>query len=302
MRGLLLLLKCLCIVTGIISLVICLIIIFNKAYFNTSCIIDTKLASDFGSFFGGFVGTIFSLLSVLLIAYSIVNQNLVNRKNMLINNFFKMIDYHNQNVDQISIPHIDKDKEVEESGRRAFVVYKIQIKRIVEHVREIIKVENITIGEEKIIDISYMIFYYGLDERWRDFIIKMTTNIDSSEIIIDKLLEIIKSKPKLKIGRTNQTNLSTYFRNMYNAIKLIDSSKDLSSNEKKEAIKIYRAQLSNPELYVLFFNLISRFGEKWKKNEYVIRYEFIKNIPEGYCDGFNPEEFFKIKYEYEELT
>ena len=48
-------------IIGGVGLIVFLGITFNKVYFNTSWEIDTKLAADFGSFVGGFVGTIFSL-------------------------------------------------------------------------------------------------------------------------------------------------------------------------------------------------------------------------------------------------
>lgn len=90
---------------------------------------------------------------------------------------------------------------------------------------------------------------------------------------------------------------------MYNAIKIIDSTKLLDEREKKEYIKILRAQLSNAELYVLFFNLLSRFGKKWVNNEYVSKYEIIQNLPSKYCDGYDPKDYFDtIKYESEEKT
>lgn len=67
---------------ALIGLVLFLFIIFDDAYFNTSCIIDTKLASDFGEFFGGFVGTIFAIVSVYLLIHSIMHQNEENIKKM----------------------------------------------------------------------------------------------------------------------------------------------------------------------------------------------------------------------------
>ncbi len=83
--------------------------------------------------------------------------------------------------------------------------------------------------------------------------------------------------------------------------ELVDEDKYLSDTEKKDLIKIYRAQLSNPELYILFTNLISRFGKKWKDKEYITKYEFIKNLPQGYCDKCDPKTFFPMTYEYEEI-
>ena len=275
-------------------------IVFNEVYFNTSFIIDSKLASDFGSFFGGFVGTIFAILSVILIIYTIVAQNVENRKTSLKDNFFKMIDYHNQNVSQIEVPNLNSENEHSEKGRRAFVVYKIQLKRLLTLIEEINKKKKLKLKEKEIIDIAYMIFYYGLQGSWKKFISEKLDRYDKSELIIKEIIKEIESKPNIKIGRTNQTNLSTYFRNMYNAIKLIDNSELMNKKEKNELIKIYRAQLSNPELYVIFFNIVSRFGKKWRKRELIEEYEFLKNIPKDYCDGYSPKKHFPMKYEYEE--
>lgn len=281
--------------------VITIFILFNEVYFNSSLTINSELASDFGSFFGGFVGTIFAILSVVLLVYTIVAQNIENRKTSLKDNFFKMIDYHNQNVAQISVPNLNTDKNNFENGRRSFVVYKIQIKRLLALIDKINKEEKLKLNQREIIDIAYIIFYYGIEGSWREFILEKLKKYDDAELIINKIFREIEENPTIKIGRTNQTNLSTYFRNMYNAIKLIDNSELMNRTEKEELIKIYRAQLSNPELYVLFFNIVSRFGRKWRSRKYILRYEFVKNLPKDYCDGFNPKDFFPMEYEYEEL-
>lgn len=286
---------------GVITIITSGIILFNEVYFNTTFIIDSELAAKFGDFFGGFIGTLFSMLSILLLIYTVLENNISSRKNNLKDHFFKMIDYHNENVNQISIPHVDTEKKETENGRRAFVVYKIQLKRLIETIREINVEHSLDLDNKALIDISYIIFYYGLSPTWKEFVKDKLQRYKTADKIIDNLIYTIESNPKLKIGRTNQTNLSTYFRNMYNAIKLVDTSKVLSNKEKKELIKIYRAQLSNPELYVLFFNITSRFGKKWNEKEFVKKYNLIKNLPKDYCDGFNPKDFFDIKYEHESL-
>lgn len=300
MKRLLNFLKIIGIILSVIGIILTLFIVFNKVYFNTSLVIDSKLASDFGSFFGGFVGTIFAILSVVLITYTIVAQNIENRKTSLKDNFFKMIDYHNQNVSQIKVPSINVEKDHFENGRRAFVVYKIQLKRLLTLIETINQKKKPKLEEKEIIDIAYMIFYYGLQGSWEEFILDKLKRYDNSELIIKEIIKEMERKPNIKIGRTNQTNLSTYFRNMYNAIKLIDNSNLMNKKEKEELIKIYRAQLSNPELYVIFFNIVSRFGKKWKKRRFIEKYEFLKNIPKDYCDGYYPEKYYPMKYEYEE--
>ncbi|HEY3369987.1 MAG TPA: putative phage abortive infection protein [Prolixibacteraceae bacterium] len=288
---------------GTIGIISFFIIAFNVSYhFNETKIIDPELASKFGDFLGGFVGTIFSILSVFLLIYTILRQNRETLKSTIETNFFRMIDYHNQNINQIRIPHLDINKKNEISeGRRAFVQFKIQIHRLFEIVKQIKTEKNYQLTEEQIADIVYIIFYYGIDGSWKTFIeAKLERYIPIHKELVKEIQDRINLNPDLKIGRTNQTNLSTYFRNMYNAIKLVNNSNFLNEKEKKELIKIYRAQLSNPELYVLFFNLLSRFGKKWKENEYITNYQLLKNIPHNYCDGYIPKNYFPMQYEDDE--
>ena len=274
-------------------------IIFNKAYFNTSCIIDTKLASEFGNFFGGYVGVLFSILSTFLLIYTIIDQHIEKQKEWTTDKFYKMLEFHNNIVNQLSVSHIDTRKKERSNGRRAFVIFKIQIIHLLELIESLNTKEKWNLDKEQKLHIVYMIFYYGIDKKWVEFLQdKIKEDIDFN--IILKGVEIIKKRRKFELGRTNQTSLSAYFRNMYNLIKLVDNDKYLSKEEKKSLITIYRAQLSNPELYVLFFNLRSYFGKKWNDNKYVERYEFLKNIPKDYCGGYNPEDYYKIEYEYNE--
>ncbi len=48
-----------------------------------------------------------------------------------------------------------------------------------------------------------------------------------------------------------------YFRNMYNIIKFIDKTESLSDEAKKIYTNLLRAQLSDGELYLLFYNCLS---------------------------------------------
>lgn len=283
----------------IIAIISFFCIILNKAYFNTSWIIDTKLAAEFGDFFGGYVGVIFSVLSTLLLVYTVIDQFIERQKRWATDNFYKMLEFHNNMVNQLSVSHIDANKKERSDGRRAFVVFKIQINRLLKLIEGLDTKETWNLNKEQKLHIAYMIFYYGIDTSWLPFLQdKIKEDIDSD--IFNKILEKIQENKDLKLGRTNQTSLSSYFRNMYNLIKLVDNDKYLSKQEKKNLITIYRAQLSNPELYVLFFNLRSYFGKKWNTNGYIEKYELLKNIPKDYCDGYNPADYYKMRYEYDD--
>ena len=291
-----------CILFGTASLATALFILFNDTYFNTSFKIDTELAAKFGEFFGGFIGTIFTIFSVILLIYTIISQNLEGSKNGVNDRFFKMIDYHNENVRNIRIPSIETSKgNIIEEGRRAFAVYKIQLKRLLQAVEEVDKELAVNLTNAQKIDIAYMCFYYGLSDTWINFISQKISFHPGGVVIASMMLDKVNACKTYELGRTNQTDLSSYFRNMYNAIKLIDNDKHLSEREKIDLVKIYRAQLSNPELYILFFNLISRFGSKWNKKGYVEKYELLTNLPVAYCDGYDPKKYFSMNFEEDEI-
>ncbi|MGX1088468.1 putative phage abortive infection protein [Pseudomonas sp. AP3_22 TE3818] len=294
--------KIFCMLFGVSSVVTAMFILFNNAYFNASFQIDTELAAKFGDFFGGFIGTIFAIFSVLLLIYTIASQHLDTSKNGARDRFFKMLDYHNENIRGLRIPSLEASKSsIIEEGRRAFVVYKIQLKRLLQAVTEIDKELSLDLTDAQKIDIAYMCFYYGQSDTWIGFISHKLSFHPGGRIIAEMMLDKVNACKDIKLGRTNQTELSSYFRNMYNAIKLIDNDKYLSGSEKIDLVKIYRAQLSNPELYVLFFNLVSRFGKKWNERGYVDKYELLTNLPIAYCDGYDPKKYFNINFEEDEI-
>ena len=172
-------------------------------------------------------------------------------------------------------------------------------------VEEVSEKNNLKLTEPDVADIAYAVFYYGAASGWKEFMLEYLKDYPETEKLVDKINTVLAGQRYRRyfLGRTNQNYLSVYFRNMYNTIKIIDSTKLLDEREKKEYIKILRAQLSNAELYVLFFNLLSRFGKKWVNNKYVSKYEIIQNLPSKYCDGYDPKDYFDtIKYESEEKT
>jgi len=113
---------------GLLGFTIFFFTVFNKAYYNTSFQINPELASKFGDFFGGFIGSLFAITSTLLILVTLIKQNIDNKKSQTGSNFFKMLDYHTENVKQLSISHIDPAKKEDKiEGRRAFVIFKLQL-------------------------------------------------------------------------------------------------------------------------------------------------------------------------------
>lgn len=73
--------------------------------------------------------------------------------------------------------------------------------------------------------------------------------------------------------------LGHYFRNLYRIIKFVDES-DLKDEEKSLYVKIVRAQLSNQELFLLFYNC-AYYEEGLNFKVYVEKYALLNNFPLG---------------------
>lgn len=258
----------------------------------------------------GIYNALFSVLAFWGVVYTLYYQQRNGKKAALADRFYTLLDYHEKLIEEMSVFPISIRKSNESvvnpvSGREVFLEYKMQLKYLMKAVSEVVRSKNLELEEPDIADIAYAVFYYGSSPSWKEFMNDYLKDYENSEILVDEIIAKLNigTYKRYALSRSNQNYLSVYFRNMYNAVKLIDSSKLLDETEKKEYIKLLRAQLSNAELYVLFFNLISRFGKKWIDNDYVSKYEIIQNLPLKYCDGYNPKEYFKsVSFESEEKT
>lgn len=255
----------------------------------------------------GIYNALFSALAFIVVAYTLYLQQRNERKAAIANRFYAMLDYKEKLIDEMSVYPVSigrtNTKKVLITGRSVFVEYKIQLKYLVRVVTEVSKQRNLNLTEPDIADIAYSVFYYGALQT--NFMKEYLRDYDKVEILVDGIVATLDTETykKYALRRPSQKYLSVYFRNVYNMIKMIDSSDLLSDVEKREYIKVLRAQFSNAELYVLFFNIISRFGRKWIDNKYISRYELIQNLPIGYCDGYNPKDYFEdVHFESEGCT
>lgn len=124
-----------------------------------------------------------------------------------------------------------------------------------------------------------------------------------SPIVAKKQNEIIVKYNNLSIAFSkylpfngHMSRLSHYYRNLFQTVKyVVNQEFDLDNDTdifdlKYQYLKTLRAQLSDYELLMLYYNSCSVLGEKWFKNEYITKWRFLKNIPMSLADfGENPE-------------
>ncbi|WP_180802935.1 putative phage abortive infection protein, partial [Vibrio parahaemolyticus] len=71
----------------------------------------------------------------------------------------------------------------------------------------------------------------------------------------------------------HDSELGHYFRFLYNIIKFLDESE----HDAELYIKLLRAQLSDQELLILFYNSLTTQGQSFKK--YIYKYHLLDNMP-----------------------
>jgi len=135
-------------------------------------------------------------------------------------------------------------------------------------------------GEGKKIDRegrSVFTYYYS---RYKKYCIvqgdmEFIPYLDSNKFSMTKHAEKISAYHDVYF-RGRSGNFSHYFRFLYNMFKFI-SDANINDEEKKKYANILRAQISNYELLILFYNGNARHGVKFK--EYFNKYSLFDNLP-----------------------
>lgn len=117
---------------------------------------------------------------------------------------------------------------------------------------------------------------------------------------------------RYKILLGHNDTIGIYFRQLFQLIEFISMQDEtiLSEEEKYNHVKIVRAQMSEFEQALLFYNSLSDFGSSWNipvdtdpKNVsdmgYIARYRLLRNIPSNiYWYGPTPVDFYKKESNY----
>lgn len=77
------------------------------------------------------------------------------------------------------------------------------------------------------------------------------------------------------------SRLGHYFRHLYLTVKLVVYSDALNNDEERmNYLRILRAQLSNHEQMLLFYNWLSEHGQKWENEDqhFFAKYNMIHNL------------------------
>jgi hypothetical protein len=226
------------------------------------------------------------------------------------NRFYELVKIHKENVNEMQI--VQEDGKII-SGREIFVVMFEELRYgyfLLKNDYVALKTsEQITneYDDDKLLNLAYTYFFWGtslitLNESFYETVAKFDTLNNS---YFSKLNAVqskkFKADVKDEIGkvlftrnyvpfRGHSSRLGHYYRHLYQTVKFIVSQSDdlLKEKEKDSYLTILRAQLSNHEQILLYYNAISGFGSRWIIERYLTYYGMIHNIPLGQVDMGTP--------------
>jgi hypothetical protein len=227
-------------------------------------------------------------------------QNATMLKQAFETTFFHMLELHKQNVQEINVLGI--------RGRDSMSLL-IEILRklyytIWQGVEDIYNMKN---PDVDFIQKAKLIVCKWSDKKKRDFTIKyaygiffygtdfLLTNKKGSDVrIVEDSIVFLKgdhivgcfgnttSNTYIKQGVSSV--LGHYYRHIFQTVCFVDKQENLNDEEKYDYVKMLRAQLSDYEQVLFYYNAVSSMGYPWIEHSpegvsLVVKYRMIKNIP-----------------------
>jgi hypothetical protein len=300
-------------VVGIATFFILFLIIFT--FFHPTFMfsqIDPTLANKLGDFIGGYFGTIILIITAFLLYATLQEQKKAFTLQSFESKFYDLLKIHRDNVAEMKLDPRE--------GRSVFVILRAEFQDIYEIVKKYY-IKNDANNQAKA-NISYILLFFGAKNSGAEMAMSLLEKYDKTEI-----QEIISALSKIKtIGcckylkeytkmtdyqpfNGHQSRLGHYFRHLYQTVKFVDKRIILNEENKKYYVKTLRAQLSNHELALFFYNSLSDIGKNWRTGEkgekegFIEKYKLLKNIPlSGFTYELDPPTFYSEQdYEWYEI-
>lgn len=245
-----------------------------------------------------------------------------NRKQQAISRFYEMLAIHRENIKELKwmqniystknsnfrLLKRPEEETIEKNGRQIFLHHLIEFTLTYD-------ILGVLAPNQKAIQrvqCAYSIYYLGTDDEifnygMRNAIYQALTdgNIKSFSSTIKKIFKgKIKSTESQEMNNIIQTlfqyrkffisqppffghfdDLDNYYRHLFLMVKTVASEDEryLPPDEKKNLLKILRAQLSTREQIMLFYNWFAGYGYEWEEetldgNHFFTKYRMIHNI------------------------
>lgn len=221
--------------------------------------------------------------------------------------FYEMLKLHKENVNEVSISRkvrlrqsikIVQDQYIEIKGRKAFEEILLELEKCYEAAKKTFNKRDKYYWLER----AYKVFFFGINsnengiKRYYFRVDNELKNLGVDSTFYDNINSEFPAGNEYLTGYA--TFLAHFYRHLFQIVKFISvqDEKLIPYEEKRKYIRILRAQLSNPEQALLFYNWKSGFGSQWENetNKFFTDYRMIHNIYDSLMlEDFNPEVEFE---------
>jgi len=294
-------------------------VLITKIHIST--LFDFSQTGQIGDTIGGITNPIIAFIAAILTFMAFYVQyeaNETQKKQFMEvrieNNVFELLKKHNENTQRILY-----DKVYEKWSPFKSFFHEIAV--LYWNLKNFFSEKQILYDEDEFLNIVYHLFYFGLNyeskvileerikfqyyEEFLNFIERYSfagyrNQSYEYQYRFDgkQNTEVVHLPTRVGLGHHDELGL--YFRHLFQTIKYIDEQETFDINDKYRLAKIVRSHLGAYEQIVLFYNSFSTIGKSWIENNYIIKYQMIKNIPLSFINfGVHPETIYKSKIQFE---
>jgi hypothetical protein len=325
-------------VIGVLLLIYCSKYLIGF-YINTDCVLDSHQykisnkqildANEFGDYFGGVMNPLIGLTAAFITFLAFYIQFVANKQitnqfkiQQFESQFYEMLRLHKENVNEIQIDKVvlipvksDRNSSLlhwEKSyqtikGRDCFIYFSNELEIAYKLIH---KSEE---EKEKVFKKVYKVFFNGIDYAdqtnnfnsvllaFRNDHIKTYIERTDKARKIEEKLEGILILAKYTLFEGHENKLGHYYRHLYHTVKFVANydEKILDYKDKRKYLRLLRAQLSNYEQAMLFYNWHAGHGSNWETdnpkelNKFFSDFRMIHNLHDKIF--FDKEYFVNIK-------
>lgn len=238
---------------------------------------DTLAPNEIADSIGGVLAPIIGLVASILTFLAFYMQKRANdeiraqfKVQQFESQFYEMLRLHKANVDEIEIKSIGSNDPY--SKRQAFVSMSNDFKTLLEYISGQATLNSVDVEK------AYSLFFWGwgnlehetLSKSWYKIIDGPDKDGPDYDFVVD-----------FREHDGYGSLLGHYYRHLFMMVKyVVDSDIVKGYEEKMKYLKMLRAQLSNHEQIMLFYNWLGGYGEAWENDEsqYFTEYRMIHNL------------------------
>lgn len=265
-------------ITALVSLVVLLVSLIVFLFFGSwsySWVLDEQIVANYGDFVGGVVGTLLAFTAAILYYVALREQ----RKD--VKNNQKSLSIQTQALEQ-QIEEFKQQREELEETRKVY-----------ERQTELMEAQSRIMKQQQFESSFYAMLKVYLDcknqmndkepdcfQKWLDKIEQGLSSQFAEKTIFERHNEIMSSFEELYLKKRDI--LSPYFKTVYRILCLIDNTQTLADKEKMQYVKIFRAQLSECEIKILYYNYHSDISGDARNLSYKLNfmkhYDYLTSI------------------------